>query len=189
VGSDGRQFAITDGGNKLYLVQLVDQPQMHLEAAKQGDVGPRPISSALFTLSDTVIGIAGDSRVVRFKAATLEPAGESSLPVPLEWGPFAAGDVLVLGTADQKLMALTATGEPRWQMPLEHGPLAGAPLVRPDSIVLAYRNGTIERRALADGKVLGTANLEQPVATGPASFMQRLVMAASDGTIIVADQP
>lgn len=189
VGTDGRQFVITDGGNKLYLVQLVDQPQPHWEAAKQGDVGPRPISSALFVLGDTLLGIASDSRLLRFKLPSLESAGESALPAPLEWGPFAAADTLVVGTADQKLLVLQASGEPRWQVPIEHGPLAGAPLVRPDSIVLAYRNGTLERRALADGKVLGTANLEQPVATGPVAFLQKLVVAANDGTIIVADQP
>lgn len=189
VGTDGRQFVVTDGGNRLYLVDVVNQPQPHLEAVKQADAGPRPITSGLYVLGETVLGVASDSRVVRFKLPSLESAGESNLTAPVEWGPFVAGDVIVLATADQKLSALAAAGEARWQLPLEHGPLAGAPLVRPDCIVLAYRNGTIERRAIADGKVLGTSNLEQPIATGPVAFLQKIVVASNDGTIIVAEQP
>jgi hypothetical protein len=47
----------------------------------------------------------------------------------------------------------------------------------------------IERRSLADGKLQASANLEQPIATGPASFLQRLVVASGDGTLLVVDKP
>jgi len=42
VGNDGRQFVITDGRQKVYLVALNDKPTPHLEEVKQGDVGPAP---------------------------------------------------------------------------------------------------------------------------------------------------
>ena len=77
----------------------------------------------------------------------------------------------------------------KWQAQSQHGALAGPPLVLPDGIVLAYRKGVIERRALADGKPQAATNLEQPIATGPASFLQRLVVASGDGTLLVVAKP
>ena len=100
-----------------------------------------------------------------------------------------AGDAVLFATVDQKLLAVTAAGEIRWQVPLEHGQLAGPPLVLPDSVLLAYRKGILERRALADGKPLATLNVEQPLATGPVAFLQKIVLTANDGTVLVVDQP
>jgi hypothetical protein len=72
---------------------------------------------------------------------------------------------------------------------LEHGDLAGAPLATNDIVLFAYRNGMVERRALADGKHAATVDIEQPLAAGPVSFMQRLLLVAGDGTLLVVDQP
>lgn len=189
VGNDGRQFVITDARQKIYLVSLVDAPQPHLEEVKQGDVGPNPIQSPIVVLGDTALAVAGGTRLVRFKIPTLETIGESNLPAPLEWGPYRAGDSLLVATADDKLLCLSASGDVKWQAQSQHGALAGPPLVLPDGIVLAYRKGVIERRALADGKPQAATNLEQPIATGPASFLQRLVVASGDGTLLVVDKP
>jgi hypothetical protein len=126
---------------------------------------------------------------VRFKLPTLESAGETNLAAPVEWGPYAAGDTALLATVDQKLAAAAGSGDLKWEVPLEHGPLAGAPLVAGDSVYLAFRKGIVERRALADGTPTGTLNVEHPLATGPVAFQQRLIVAAADGTLLVVDQP
>ncbi len=186
---DGRPFVITDGANKIYLVTVTDQPQPHLEVVKEAEVGPRPISSPIVVLGDTAFAIAGESRLVRYNLPSLELGGETNLPAPAEWGPYAAGEMVLMATVDQKLLAATPTGELRWQVPLEHGQLAGPPLVIADSVLLAYRKGVVERRSLADGKPLGTINVEHPLATGPVAFLQKLVVAAADGTLLVIDQP
>jgi hypothetical protein len=189
VGNDGRQFVITDGRQKVYLVALNDKPTPHLKEVKQGDVGPHPIESPLVVLGDSVLAIAGGTHLLRFKIPTMETSGETNLPAPLEAGPYQMGDLLLITTADEKLLALSATGEVKWQGPLQHGPLAGPPLVLPDGILLTYRKGIIERRAAADGKPLATLNVEQPLATGPVAFMQHLVATAADGTLLVVDKP
>jgi len=160
-----------------------------LEMVKEGDAGPRPITTPFVVLGDTALTIAGDSRLVRFHIPALDSAGESNLSAPVEWGPYQAGDSALFATVDQKLLSLAASGESHWQVSLEHGPLAGPPLVLADSVLLAYRSGFIERRALADGKTLGKLNVEQPLATGPVSFLQKLAIAGNDGTILVVDQP
>jgi outer membrane protein assembly factor BamB len=189
VGNDGLQFVITDGRQKVYFVGLNAKPAPHLEEIKQGDVGPHPIDSPLVVLGDSAIGIAGGTHLLRFKIPTMETAGESNLPAPLEAGPYAIGDSLLVTTADERLLALSPTGEVKWQAPLQNGPLAGPPLVLPDGIVLAYRKGVIERRSPKDGKPLTAVNLEQPLATGPVVFMQRLVATGTDGTVLVVDKP
>jgi PQQ-like domain len=189
VGNDGRQFVITDGKQKIYLVALTDKPQPHLEEVKQADVGPHPIESPIVVLGDTAVAVAGGTHLLRFRLPTLETAGETNLPAPLEAGPYRVGDGALVATADDKLICLSAAGAVKWQAPTQHGPLAGPPLVLPEAIVLAYRKGVIERRSISDGKPQATINLEQPVATGPVLFLNRIVVAASDGTLLVVDQP
>ncbi len=189
VGADGRRFVITDGRQKVYLVGLADQPQSHLAEVKQGDVGPHPIESPLVVLGDAAFAVAGGTHLLHFKIPTMETVGETNLPAPLEAGPYRLGDSLLLSTADDKLIALSATGEVKWQVPIQHGPLAGPPLALSDGIVLAYRKGIIERRSPTDGKPLATLNVEQPLATGPVTFMQHLIVTAADGTLLVVDKP
>jgi hypothetical protein len=189
LATNARQFVLTDGTKKIYLIAVADQPQPHLEAIKETDVGPLPIVSPTVVLGDVAIAIAGDSRLVRFRLPSLESAGETNLTAPVEWGPFVAGDAALIATVEPKLLAASAMGELRWQVPLEHGQLAGPPLVLADSVVLAYRKGVVERRALADGKSLGVLNVEHPLATGPVAFLQKLVIAAADGTLLVVNQP
>jgi hypothetical protein len=185
----GNQFVITDGAKKIFLVAFADQPQPHLQLVKEAEVGPRPIVSPVVVLGDMALAVAGDSRLVRFKLPTLEAAGETNLPAPVEWGPYAAGETALAATVDQKLVAVSGSGELKWEVPIEHGALAGAPLVIGDSVYLAFRKGVVERRALADGNQTGALNVEHPLATGPVAFGERLIVAASDGTLLVADQP
>ncbi len=189
IGTDGKQFVITDGGKRIFVVGLKETPQPHLEAVKEGDVGPRPITSPVVVIGDMAIAVAANSRLVRFKLPTLESAGEANLSAAAEWGPYAAGDVALVATADQKLIAIPSAADLRWQVPVEHGRLAGPPLVVGNNVLLAYQKGVLERRALADGKVLATKNVEQPLSTGPTPFLQKLVLAGNDGTILVVDQP
>ena len=189
VGGDGRQVVIADGDKKIYLLALLDQPQPHLQLVKEAEAGPHAIDSAVVVLGDTALAVGGQSHLLRYKLPGLEPTGETNLPAPAEWGPFVAGDVALVATVDQKLIAMPATGDAHWQQPLEHRTIAGPPLISPDGVLLAYRKGVIEKRSLADGKPLATINMEQPLASGPVAFLQKLVVAAGDGTLLVVDRP
>jgi outer membrane protein assembly factor BamB len=189
VGDAGRQFVISDGRQKIYLVERVDQPQPHLKAVAEVDSGPYPIESQLFVLGGRAMAVAGGTRLVQFQLPTLQPAGESSFSAPVVWGPFRIGDTMLLATADGQLMSVSARGETSWKTATEHGDLAGAPLAQSGSVLIAYKNGILERRSLADGVSLGVEDLENPLATGAVPFLQRLVVAATDGTLLVVEQP
>ncbi len=190
VDAESPQFVISDGREKIYLVAVVDQPQPHLKAVAEANAGPYPIESPIVVLGDTAFAAAGSTHLVRFRLPKLEPAGDANLPAPVVWGPFRAGESILLATADGHLTAVSAQGDAMWNVAIdEHGDLAGAPLVLPDSVLLAYRKGIVERRALADGKQMVVSNVEQPLAAGPVQFLQRLVLTANDGTLLVIDQP
>lgn len=185
----GPEFVITDGKEKVYLVAKGQQAGSQLIARAEAEVGPYTIDSAWVVLDDVVLAVAGESRLTRFRLPSLEPAGEVVLTAPAVWGPFPAGDGALLATADGQLAMYTGSGDARWRVAVEHGALAGSPLAIAESVLLAYRNGVLERRALADGKVIGQTNVEQALASAPVPFLQRIVVAAHDGTLLFVDQP
>jgi outer membrane protein assembly factor BamB len=189
VDAKTRRFVITDGSEKIYLLAAEQQPQPHLAAIAEANVGPYPITSLLVVVGETVMGVGGDSHLVRYRLPSLEPAGEIKLPAPVVWGPYPVGNHVLLATADEHLALLSASGDEVWRVPLEQGQLVGAPLALDDSMLVAYRNGFLERRSAADGKVLAAANVEHPLAAGPVRFAQRLILTAQDGTLLVVDQP
>jgi hypothetical protein len=183
------RFVVADGDEKLYLVAVVDQPSPHLEAVGEGSAGPYPIESQIIVVADTALAVAGQSHLMRFRLPSLEPAGDTPLAAPVVWGPFRVGDSVLLATADEQLALFSPAGEEVWRAPLEHGDLTGAPLKVQDALVVAYRNGVIERRAIGDGKSLASVDLEHSLAAGPVEFLQRIVVTATDGTLLVVDQP
>ena len=189
VNAAERRFVISDGSEKVYLVAAVDQPSPHLAAVAEAGAGPYPIQSRMIVLGDVAMAVAGDSHVARFRLPSLEPAGVSNLSGPVVWGPFAAGDAILLATADGQLAFISPSGEEIWRAPLEHGDLTGEPIVDNDSVLIAFRNGIIERCARSDGKPIAAVNVEHSLAAGPVAFLQRIVVTAADGTLLVVDRP
>jgi outer membrane protein assembly factor BamB len=188
-GGSPPAFVMADGRGKLYLIGLGNEPQPHLQAIKQADAGPHPIESPIIPLGDSAFAVGGSSHLLRIKLPSLEPAGDASLPAPVVWGPFRVGESLLFATADNQLTAIAADGQTRWKAPIEHGDLTGAPLTRAESVLVAYKKGIVERRSLTDGKPLAAKDITQPLASGPVVFLQKLVIAATDGTLLVIDQP
>jgi hypothetical protein len=155
----------------------------------EAGAGPYPIQSPMVVIGDVVLAIAGQSHVVRFRLPTLEPAGDLNLPAPVVWGPFRVGNAMLVATADEQLVLISPAGEENWWAPLAHGDLAGAPLLRDDSLFLAFRNGVIERRSISNGKPLGSVDVAHALTAGPVEFQQRIVVTATDGTLLVVDKP
>lgn len=189
VGDNGRQFVITDGLEKIYLVERSSDSISHFNIAQEQNVGAFPIVSPLVVLGESAFAAIDGGQLLRFALPSLERLGQTDLPGDVVAGPYPAGGQLLVVTARDQLVAVSAEGAIVWVVPLSAGDLAGVPCVSGDEVLLAYKEGILERRSLADGQVAGSVGVEQPLAAGPVKFLERVVLATHDGSLLVVPQP
>jgi outer membrane protein assembly factor BamB len=190
VGESGRQFVITDGHDKIYLVGLTDQPEPHLAQVAEAAVGPFPIDSPIVVVKYLAFAATEGGHLARFQLPSLSPAGETNLSGDAVAGPFPIGsDLLVVVTANGQLVAVKSDGAIAWTAPLTGGDLAGAPLKTNQGFLLSYRKGIVELRGLADGQPIRKLDLEHPLATGPVRYLNRILLTAPDGTLLFTNEP
>jgi outer membrane protein assembly factor BamB len=185
----GRQFVITDGNEKIYLVELVDAPQPHFKTVAEKSVGAFPIVSPVLVLDKTAFAVCDGGQLARFALPSLENVGQTDLPGDVVWGPYRLGDAIVVATANDQLVAVKSDGSIAWSQALKEGDLAGPPLTSGNGLLLAYRNGVLERRELSNGQLAGRLDVEHPLAAGPVRLTDRIVLTAHDGTLLVVEQP
>jgi outer membrane protein assembly factor BamB len=188
-GDSGRQFVITDGHEIIYSVAVADQPEPHLAQLAETSVGSFPIVSPIVVIKDFAFAATDGGHLVRFQLPSLTPAGETNLSGDAVGGPYPIGDLLLVATANQQLVAVNADGTIAWTAPLSGGDLAGPPLKTEQGMLLAYRKGIVELRGAGDGKPIRTLDLQHPLATGPIRYLNRIVLVAHDGTLLIANEP
>jgi outer membrane protein assembly factor BamB len=186
-GADAR-LATSDGVAKVYLLQRVTEPEPHLEATATVDVGPSPLVTRLAAVGTTVFAGNEAGKLARFVAPELAPGEATDLGGRVTWGPFPAGEVVLVATDANELIAVGVDGAVKWRQPLAHGNVGGQPLVADGQAFLLYPLG-IAKISLNDGAERGFVEIGQTLSAGPVSFAGRLVVAASDGTLLVVNQP
>lgn len=189
VDDAGRQFVITDGHEKIYLVELVDSSEPHFDTVKDGSVGAFPIVRPMVVIDQTVFAVTDGGQLTRFTLPSLETAGQTALPGDVVWGPYRIGDLLLVVTANDQLVAVNKEGGIAWSDSVKGGDLAGPPLATDNGVLLTYRKGILEHRGIADGQPVGSLDVEHPLSAGPVRFMDRIVLTAHDGTLLVVQQP
>lgn len=189
VGDEGRRFVITDGMEHIYLVERTDDPTPHLTMVTEQDVGGFPIVSPVVVVDRLAFAAIDGGQLVRFALPSLESAGQTEMPGEVVWGPYRSGDRLLVATANEQLVAVASDGSVAWSAAMTAGDLAGPPLAAGNDVFVAYRDGTLERRSLSDGQVVGSVNVEQPLAAGPVEFLDRIVLTTHDGSLLVIPQP
>lgn len=189
VSGANRQFVIADGHDKVYLVSLVDRPQPHLEAQAEVEVGPYAVVAPVAMLGDSALVVTEEPRLLRLQLPKLEVASDVELPADVVWGPYSVGERALLATADGNLSAARADGAIAWTVPLAHGELVGPPLATESGVLVAYRAGILQRINVATGAPMAEVDVEHPLAAGPVRFLQRIVLSAHDGTLLIVDEP
>jgi outer membrane protein assembly factor BamB len=189
VGSNGRQFVISDGHEKIFLVELATDPQPHLQPIAEKSVGAFPIVSAVVVVGDTAFAASDGGQLTRFALPSLENLGQTALPGDVVWGPYPIGELLLVATAKGELVAVNGDGAIAWSDAMQEGELAGPPLAVDGGFLLAYRKGIVERRGTADGAVAARLDVEHPLAAGPVRLSDRVVLTSHDGTLLVVDMP
>jgi outer membrane protein assembly factor BamB len=186
---DASQLVLSDGAEQLHLIELAPEPAPHLQAVKTVDVGASPLVTPLAVAANTVFAGTEDGAIARFELPELKAAEPLDVGARVAWGPFAVGDAVILATESGDLMRIGPAGEPQWRRPLEHGALAGKPLIDGDSVLALHSAGGVSRINLADGAETGYSDIGQSAIAGPIALGERLVVAASDGALLVVNRP
>ncbi len=186
---DNSRLVLSDGLAKIYLLRRADQPEPNLQAETEAKVGSSPLATRLAVAGDTVYAGTKDGELVRFSLPRLDRQSPVELGAAIVWGPFGLGDRVLLTTAKDELISIDGAGQISWRQPLTHGQPCGQPLADGDGALILWRQGGLSRIAGNDGAESAHLELEQPVAAGPVAFGNRLILASSDGALLVVDRP
>jgi outer membrane protein assembly factor BamB len=182
------QCILTDGSDKIYLLQLTAGAQPALEATAEMPVEV-PLSGPVAVLGAKAFIGRKDGGLAVVSLPSLEPGESASFSGRAVWGPFVVAGQILVATDAGELHCIAPGGATSWHVPLAHDELAGEPLAAGDAVVVAYRTGQVQKLNLADGAVVGTVDTGQSLAAGPIRLQQRLVIAAHDGTLLVVNEP
>ncbi len=186
-----RLVVLSDGESIVYSLRLNTSGDPTLEEAGTYRLeGSRPATGAAIVGQRAAIGLE-DSRIAFFDLPAMGGQSELALPAGIAWGPFAAGERLLVGTDDGRLLAIDPTGTPRiaWQAELGTAGAIGEPLVSDGVVTIVSPAGLVRRLSLADGAEQAKLDLGQKLGSGATAYGTRLLLAAADGTVLVVNQP
>ena len=178
-----KQVVISDGRNRLYRLQLVTEPESHLDVVAKVELA-EPIVSSLATTGKAVCGVDVAGKLDFFLLPDLaHPSQQHALAGRCVWGPCRIGNRVMLATDAGTCYCFDESGQLVWQAALPYGPLAGAPLAVKDYYLLAAASGVVWRAEAASGKELRKVDVGCPLATGPVLLGNRLLIGGHDGSL------
>ena len=181
------EFAVTDGRTKLYRVTVQTQPKPYLAVADTATT-PEPIVAPLAAVG-RVVYAADAHTLTAYELPKLSRGKQWPLGGRLVWGPRRIGQRVLLATDDDQLYCLTPEQKLLWQVPLAHGPLAGAPAESGGRYVLASMAGMVWTIDAESGKEAAVEDLGRPLGCGPVPFGDQLLLAGRDGTLYLVGKP
>ncbi|HEX7446568.1 MAG TPA: PQQ-binding-like beta-propeller repeat protein [Pirellulales bacterium] len=183
-----KEAIIADGRKMLYRLGIADKPQRHLVALAQAEL-PGPVAGPLAVLSKTVYAVSGENELKAYSLPNLTPGNARPLSAGIAWGPFAAGSCALAATLDGQLICLDDDQKEVWKVSWSHGALAGQPLADGDAYFVGSQAGGVYRLSAKSGEELGALDVGEPVAAGPTTLGDRLVLAGYGGTLMVVARP
>jgi outer membrane protein assembly factor BamB len=186
---DDRQFVIGAHHGAIYHVALKDSNELQL--VKENQV-PGEWQSGLAMVGDILYGVlkteSGSMTVVKLRPADLTVLDQFELKQRVTWGPTRVKGAVFVADASGALRCFDAHAQ-RWQWNPELGPLAGPPLALADGrFAVAFGRGVLTTID-AEGHVLSTQELSEPLEGSPVSFQGRLLLSGWDGTLYLMDLP
>lgn len=183
----GHEVLLADARNRLFRLGVKNEPKPHLAALAEVGV-TRPIVSPVAAIDKAVYAVDSAGTVLVFQLPDLKP-GQTGLSVGnCLWGPRRAGHGVMLASEDQ-VYCLDAGQKLLWKSALPAGPVAGPPLETGNTLVLAATSGLIWKIDAGTGKELARLDTGKPLATGPVSLGQHLLVGAYDGTLCRVKMP
>lgn len=124
--------------------------------------------------------------LVQFTLPDLTPEKKTALPAAPVFGPRKVGEVVLVGTNDGKLHALTAEGEIAWSQDVSVVGVAGA-IQHPQGLLVTTLDGRVLLVDPASGQVGPTVEPAEPFVGDPLLVGDRIYANTVDGTLVVIE--
>jgi len=186
------EFVLCDGQRRLFRVGVSEGPPPGLAALATVELA-EPITSPMAAAGQVLFGVDAGNVLIPLRLPDLEriEGGEQPLGARCVWGPAAVGDRVLLATDAGELWCLGDDGKPAWPQPakLDHGPLAGRPLLAGDALLVASATGIVSRVDISTGEETAALDVGRPLGAGPVLLGEQLLLVGHDGTVYAVRPP
>jgi hypothetical protein len=183
--SDPDQVIIADDRKKIYRLRVGEQVRELASAdLEEPLLGPSTIIGDTFLATTT--GPAADFLVAR-DAGSLDAKTQRLLDGRVTWGPYAAGDMVLLRTDDGNLRGFNAACEPLFAVLLPDGRLVDGVAMTADAAVVSGRAGWLIAVDPLTGRISGKADLSQPLSGPPLPIGKRLLVPGMEGVVYITE--
>jgi hypothetical protein len=183
--SDPDQVIIADDRKKIYRLRVGEQVRELASAdLEEPLLGPSTIIGDTFLATTT--GPAADFLVAR-DAGSLDAKTQRLLDGRVTWGPYAAGDMVLLRTDDGNLRGFNAACEPLFAVLLPDGRLVDGVAMTADATVVSGRAGWLIAVDPLTGRISGKADLSQPLSGPPLPIGKRLLVPGMEGVVYITE--
>ncbi|MCA9212142.1 MAG: PQQ-binding-like beta-propeller repeat protein [Planctomycetales bacterium] len=184
----GDELFMPDGAGQVYRVALNSNPQPHLASVAQANSDFLPRGN-MAVLGNIVYGVqravAGDE-IVSVNAADLNAATKRwDLGGRVAWGPASVGQFVFVTSDSGEMICFDGGQNEVWRTKLQHGPIAGEPLVLGDQLVVTSISGIVSKLSIASGEETSQFDVGEPLGSGAVQFGERSIALGSDGTLHV----
>jgi len=188
LSSDPNQVVIGDNRKKLWRLRVAEQ----VRELASVDL-PEALLGPLAAIGDTIVASIGGPAadfVVCFDGTSLEETARTLLDGRITWGPFPAGESVMLQTNDGLLRGFDAKGKPIMAaLPLPPGQLVPGVKRIGDRLIVAGKSGWMVAIDAASGKMMGKTDLGQPLSGLPLEAGKKLLVPGAEGVVYITDIP
>lgn len=185
--SDPDQVIVADDRKKIYRLRVGEQVrELASESLEAPLLGPSTIIGE--TMFATSAGPSADF-LLSFDAGSLATKSKRLMDGRVNWGPVAAGELVLLRTDDGKLRAFDVAGEPKFELVLPAGPMVDGIAQTADAVIVCGRNGWVVSLDPKSGQMIGQSDLSQPVSAPPLPVGKRLLVPGMEGVVYIIETP
>ena len=151
VAADDKLAVLCDGDKRLIVIDIGKDKDAEKALTEAAAVTTKnSLVSPVAVLGKIVFVVARDAvdstdSLLSFGLPNLTPGKSQSLGSHCVWGPQRVGNLVLVATEKNGLLAIGEQQQVVWQSALGYGPLAGTPYLSGDDIFLSARSGIVWR--------------------------------------------
>lgn len=185
-GDEGTSVIVSDGGTKLYHLELETTDESAALTLRQEVVLEHGISQtlAISGLSMAAVHPAGfEDKLLIFQLPELEVQKTIDLEGRVYLGPMVSNNLFLIATDKEGIVAVDDTSEVAWTLDTQGAELTGPPLADNGTLVFSLINGEVIKVDALTGDVIDSVNVSEPLVAGITKFKNQIIVNGYDGTL------